>query len=33
MGAGFKTKDIEYPDPLDEQKTTIMRLSIWDTVG
>ena len=33
MGAGFKTKDIEYLDPLNGQKAAIMRLAIWDTVG
>lgn len=33
MGAGFKTKDIEYSDPMNGQKAATMRLAIWDTVG
>ena len=33
MGAGFKTKDMQYSDPLNGQTSTVMRLSIWDTVG
>lgn len=33
MGAGFKTKDIQFSDPLNGQALSIMRLSIWDTVG
>ena len=33
MGAGFKTKDIEYKDPLNNASAASMRLAIWDTVG